>query len=43
MGLLQEGRLTSAHRVAKLPMTFEDEIAGIVESVGLDVTQLKPS
>ena len=42
MDLGQEGRLTFAQRGAKLPMTFGHEIAGIVESVGPNVTQVKP-
>ena len=41
MDLGQEGRLTFAQRGAKLPMTFGHEIAGIVESVGPNVTQVK--
>ena len=42
MDLGQEGRLTFAQRGAKLPMTFGHEIAGIVESVGPDVTLVRP-
>jgi D-arabinose 1-dehydrogenase-like Zn-dependent alcohol dehydrogenase len=42
MDLGQEGRLTFAQRGAKLPMTFGHEIAGIVESVGTDVTLVRP-
>ena len=42
MYLGEEGRLTFAKRGAKLPMTFGHEIAGIVESVGPDVTLVRP-
>tara|TARA_B100001093_G_C26697101_1_gene957381 strand:- start:78 stop:1154 length:1077 start_codon:yes stop_codon:yes gene_type:complete len=41
MDLGQEGRLTFAERGATLPMTFGHEIAGIVEAVGGDVTNVQ--
>ena len=41
MDLGQEGQLRFTERGAKLPMTYGHEIAGIVESVGDDVTNVK--
>ena len=37
MDLGEEGRLTFAERGAQLPMTFGNEIAGIVQAVGDEV------
>ena len=40
MDLGEEGRLTFAERGARLPMTFGNEIAGIVEAVGDKVKKM---